>query len=119
MTTWVSMGHDYAYTDVSVTTLSDAVDMIGYSIVRIEMPSAWTAASLTFQVSADNVTFVNAYLDGAEYTKTVSTSQGIGFVPADAMLFQRYIKIRSGTADTPVTQTAARTLRIVGVKIID
>lgn len=40
MTTWVSMGHDYAYTDVSVTTLSDAVDMIGYSIVRIEMPSA-------------------------------------------------------------------------------
>ncbi len=122
-TTWTAIGNGYAYADVSIASggnITSEIDMIGYSLLRVEMPAAWDAANLTFQVGAVSGSLVDHYLDGMEYTKTsAAASRSVGFTPADSMLFQRYIKIRSGTAGTPVTQTAARTLRIVGVKIID
>lgn len=75
------------------------------------MPSSWTAADLTFQVSTDNgTTYQNVYEeDGSEYVVTADASRFIaitGLPRVDA------IKVRSGTSGTAVAQGAARTLTL-------
>lgn len=79
-------------------------------LVRISTPAAWTAANLTFQVSADGATWVNLYdASGNEYTVTAAASRGI-IIPLSDFLGVRYIAIRSGTSAVPVPQGAQRDL---------
>lgn len=93
-------------------SLSDAVDLGGRKLVAIDMPASWTAASLTFQASVDGVTFDNVYdgateralIVGASYYSALNIGDWVGF---------RHLKIRSGTAGTPVNQGGARTLTLV------
>lgn len=98
-------------------SLSQAIENIGLgaasALVGIEMPAAWTAANLTFQVSFDGDTYKDLYdKDGNEVTVTAAASRYIGLIPS---LFAgiRHLKVRSGTSGTPVNQGAARTLRLV------
>jgi len=107
-----------AVTIASGSSLTAAIDMQGYALLRIDLPGAWTAASLTFQVSVDGTNYVNLYKDGSEYTKSeAAASCGVAINPADAVLLHRYLKIRSGTAASPVNQQAARTLTLVAAPI--
>lgn len=98
--------------------LSPAVDLGEESLAAIQMPAAWTAAALTFQVSADGVTYQSMYDSGnAEVTIAsagVVASRFITFVATlvDAFRAVRYLKVRSGVAATPVQQAAARTLQL-------
>ena len=94
--------------------LSGAVDTDNGQPIGIAMPAAWDAANLTFQVSHDGgTTFNNLYdKDGTEYTVTASTSRYIILPPADFAGITHF-KIRSGTAATPVTQTAARSIPVL------
>ena len=79
----------------------------------IVMPAAWTAANLTFQVSEDGVTYNNLYdQDGNEITATAAASRYIVMTPEN-FWGQHWIKVRSGTAGTPVNQGAARTVKLV------
>jgi hypothetical protein len=97
-------------------SLSNAVDLLGYDFVALEFPSAWTAASVTFQTSEDGVTFNDVYT----YTNTEATMTGAAasrWVVLDSTLvglFGRYVKIRSGTAAAAVNQAAERTVRVIG-----
>jgi len=91
--------------------LSAAVDLSGLVAVGIQMPAAWDTANLTFQGSPDGVTYTNVYKDGAEYVVVAAISQWLILEPADFAGI-RYLKVRSGTSGTPVTQTAARTLKL-------
>lgn len=95
-------------------SLSDAVDIgQGAAVVRIGMPTAWTAAVLTLSVSDDNVTYRNLYdRNGNEYTLQAGTARSIIVPPADTY-GSRYLKVRSGTSGTPVTQATAQTLRVL------
>jgi hypothetical protein len=95
------------------TGLSTPADLGGCSAVRIGMPAAWTAASLTFQVSVDGVSYANLYKsDGTEYSVSAAASREILLSPADFAGI-RFLKVRSGTSGTPVTQlTADRILTI-------
>ena len=95
-------------------SLSGAVDLNNAHLVGIVMPSGWTAASLTFQVSRDGgVTFADYYSATAEYeVTTAAASRSIGFAPADFAGVDA-IKVRSGTSGTPVNQGAARVLTLV------
>ena len=53
-----------AATIAASASLSDVVRLPpGHVLVGIVMPATWTAADLTFQFSADNVTYQNAYED--------------------------------------------------------
>ena len=46
----------YALIDISdSTTVSLAVDLLGYQLVGVVVPTGWEAANVTFQVSVDGV----------------------------------------------------------------
>ena len=79
----------------------------------ILMPSAWTTAGLTFQVSVDGTTFFNLYDDsGAEVSVSTAANRAV-YIPAAYFWGMRFLKVRSGTAAAPVNQGAARTLQVV------
>jgi len=94
------------------TSLSAAVELGGHSVERIIMPAAWDAADLTFQISDDGgTTFQNVYWDwGAEMVVDAAASYTIELSPFVKLSNLDQLKVRSGTAGTPVVQTAARTI---------
>jgi hypothetical protein len=94
------------------SSLSSAVEIRGGLPAVIEMPAAWDAANLTFQTSGDGTNFFNLYDEtGNEVSVTASTSRRIRLEPSQWAGINQ-LKIRSGTAGTPVVQTVARTLYI-------
>lgn len=82
--------------------------------IGVMIPSAWETANLTFQGSLDGVTFENLYDDaGNEVVATVDDSRAValntkylGLAPFEM------VKIRSGTAQTPVVQGIAAAERV-------
>lgn len=97
----------------SGASLSGTIDLDAgrRTLVGIQMPSAWTAASLTFAVSHDGETFVPLWFNGAEYTLTqVAASRGHSLEPT-ALAGWPFVRIRSGTSGTPVNQGAERTIK--------
>lgn len=97
-------------------SLSGALDTKGMTVVGFEMSAAWTAAGLSFQGSDDNSTFGNVYDSAGEVTIASASVVASGRLIIDATRLVgmgRYIKVRSGTAGTPVNQGAARTLGIL------
>ncbi|CAK0744728.1 conserved hypothetical protein [Gammaproteobacteria bacterium] len=98
-------------------SLSDAIATDGAAVVGIVMPAAWTAANLTFQCSADDVTFANLYDElGTEKTVTASTSRYIYLNPADFSGCDS-LKVRSGTAGSAVNQGGDRSIVFVLIKL--
>ena len=100
----------------AAASLSEAVDLEYTTLVAVIMPSAWTAADLTFQVSYNNVTFVDLYdAIGAEVALVVDASRCVS-IPAISNTVPpvRYLKVRSGPSVAPVTQAAARVIALVG-----
>jgi hypothetical protein len=85
-------------------------------LAAIQMPAAWTDASLTFAVSADGTTYSPLYFAGSEYTVEAAggavASGGIALEPRVFAAWP-YVKIRSGTAASAVNQGAARTLTVL------
>lgn len=87
--------------------------------VAIMFPATWTAANLTFQARPDGGdTYGNVY-DASAVELTVGGAAG-RFIVLPPMSFTgiKYLKIRSGTAGSPVNQAAERTLQLV-VKPLD
>jgi hypothetical protein len=94
-------------------SLSAAADLGQKTLVGIEMPAGWTAANLTFQVSDDNVTYNDIYDNaGIELTMIAAASRYIIATPAN-WIGVRYVKVRSGTAGSPVNQGAARDIKLI------
>jgi hypothetical protein len=105
----------YETTEIeSGKSLSDAIELDpAHYAFAIGMPAAWTAANLTFQVSHDGATWKNLYDDeGNEVTVTAAASRMIRLYPEEWSAF-KYLKIRSGTSGSPVTQAADRTIGIL------
>lgn len=96
-------------------SLSGIVNCGGLDVVGIQMPTGWTAASISFQVSHDGVTFQDVYDDaGAEVTITAAASRYLSLVTALKRLGGvRFLKVRSGATGAAVNQGAERTIRIV------
>lgn len=80
--------------------------------VAIIMPATWATAALTFQFSFDNETYYNVYSSGSEYSVAGDDAQCV-VLDYTKFLGVNYIKIRSGTASSPVNQTANRTLQVL------
>ena len=101
-------------------SLSTEVDLEDYQLCAIEMPSAWDAATLTFQGSSTSGgTFKDIKSNGLEVTEpgsNLTASAGvINAIDVNAMALApiRYLKIRSGTSGSAVNQTANRTLTLI------
>ena len=85
-------------------------------LAAIQMPAAWTEASLTFAVSADGTTFSPLYFNGSEYTvEAAGGAVASGAIALEPRVFAAwpYVKVRSGTSGTAVNQAAARVLTVL------
>lgn len=98
-------------------SLSGSVYLVDQPIVAIQMPATWTTADLTFQGSNDGTNFFDVYnMSGDEYLVTAAANRYIVLSPFEFQ-WARYVKIRSGTTGTPVTQGGARTITLVTRKV--
>lgn len=88
-------------------SLSPEVPLGAKTLVGVAMPAAWTAASITFQVSPDGGTTWLDLVDssGSEVAITASANQ---FVQIDPAVWRgiNMVKVRSGTSSAPVNQGA-------------
>jgi hypothetical protein len=115
---WTPIGTNSEFVTDTVTIpsigsiMAAGILMRPFVLQRIQMPAAWTAAGLTFQVSVDNSTYVDLYIGGSETSFNADVDRGIGIDMDDALKMGPYLKIRSGTAGTPVNQAAERTLTL-------
>lgn len=94
------------------TFATSGLNLAGLIPTGILMPSAWTAAALTAQVSADNATWSDLFdRNGIEVTFQAAASRYIVIEPSlltGTLLF----RLRSGTSAVPVNQAADRDLTI-------
>lgn len=101
-------------TIASGASLSGAVDCgEGWAPVGIGMPTAWTAADLSFQVSEDGATWREMMIDA----KSAAASGYVPLSPAN-WCGVRYLKVRSGTSGTPVNQAAERVLTVRTARLV-
>ena len=97
------------FTIANGASLSASVQVNGERIQVVEMPSAWTAAGLSFQGSPDNSNFFDLWDETGEFTLAVDASRRIQ-INSDTLSQQAYLKVRSGTSAAPVNQGAERKL---------
>ncbi len=99
------------------TSLSAAVNLGGLELVGVAMPAAWTAASLTFAGLAADGTYGKIQNEaGTELTITSPGAQlyiALSQAVTGVVRGLGSIKVRSGTAGTPVNQGADRTLWLI------
>jgi len=111
---------EVAVTILNAASLSAAVELHGADILRINMPAAWTAADLTFQLSDDGGGnwYGNVYWDwGPEMVIDADVDMSIELSPFVGLHNIDRIKVRSGTAGVPVAQGDDRVITlIVGAK---
>lgn len=100
------------------TALSNIQKIGDYTVVGIQIPSAWTAADISFkgatptsQEIADPTTLFDLY-DGNTELKYTPVASGLILVPPVLFIAPVYIQIRSGVTALPVNQAAARTIRV-------
>ena len=98
-------------------SLSGAVNLKGFVIVGIIVPTGWTAANITLKASRDGGnTYYPVFDDsGNEVVITVTSTGGYYITLAN---FQKvsglnYIKVQSGTNASNVTQTSQMVLTLV------
>lgn len=84
---------------------------------KLYLPSTWSASatSLTVQVSADNATFSNLYRadTGSEYTLSGASASRCLLLNGNDLIGVHYIRFRSGTSASPVSQSGSVVLTVV------
>ncbi|HWL80112.1 MAG TPA: hypothetical protein VNR89_04105 [Roseomonas sp.] len=79
-------------------------------LLSILMPSAWDAAALTLQASADGAAWFNVF-DQSGMEVSIQASAGrLILLDIRLPLGLPLVRFRSGTSAAPVVQSAARTL---------
>lgn len=113
------LGSVLAATISSGGTVSTTIDMSRYVLAAIVMPSAWTTAAITFLAAArKGDTFVPVYDDaGTEVTIPSTVALPDRIIVNKAVLEQlaglTYLRLRSGTNASPVSQAADRTIYLL------
>lgn len=116
LTTTIASGQSLSGSvDLNVTTDSNG-GSLGFDrrLFGIIIPSSFTGTSISFQASSDNgVTWNNIYdALGSEYYITVAASR---YIPVDPTPFSAVsmIRVRSGTAASPTTEAADRSIKLI------
>jgi len=95
--------------------LSQAMYLGHGVLVGIQMPAAWDAANLSFQASADGITYQDVYdFQGAEVVVQAAAAR---FVTIDEFQGAPWIKVRSGTTGSHVNQTLDSALILIVQKL--
>jgi len=97
-------------------SISGAIDTRLRQLVGLQMPAAWSTASLTFDGSFDGTTYVPIHHGAGAYTINAAAgaaaSLGVSLDP-EAFAPWPYVKIRSGVIGTYVNQGAERTIQVL------
>jgi hypothetical protein len=94
------------------TALSAPVGIGESQLHGILLPSVWTTANLTFQVSVDGTNFFELYDDaGNEITVNAAASRYCALDPTRWRSIYSLI-VRSGTSASPVNQVAQATITL-------
>lgn len=107
------MYSSFTATIANGASLSDTIAVPqGMEVCGIQMPSAWTAAVLSFQAATQSTgTFADVYdALGNELSSAASTSRVIAIDAGPDGLSYPFLKIRSGLTAAAVNQGAARSL---------
>ena len=108
------------FTIASGATVSDAIDISGFQLVALEIPSNFDGTTITFQAAEVSSvgqtgrawgTYYAVYAaDGTQYTITTAASRRVQISPAD-LLGVKSLKLVAGTAqatdDTIITAVVA------------
>lgn len=108
----------FTCTIASGASLSDAINLRGYTPMVLIMPATWTAASVSFQLSSDGTTFGDLYyistLAVTEYAITSPAANYQIVLPPEVFFTgATHLKVRSGTTGSAVAQGGARTMTLV------
>lgn len=95
------------------TSLSGALDVADYTVVGVITDSAWDTAAITFQASADGTNFFSLFNAGTEISFAAATASSYHIIDPALMLGVRAIKVRSGTAGTPVNQVGDAVVTVI------
>jgi hypothetical protein len=97
------------------TALSNAVQIGGSPVVRLLMPALWDyAGGISFQCSPDGVTFRDLFdIEGGELVMRVAPGVEVWLGTSRFAITNTYLKIRSGTRQQPINQTADRTFQLI------
>lgn len=80
-------------------TVSNGIDLGELAVVGLITPAALTSVAITFQASADNMTYNQVTTrDATVYSVTVSASKHVVIPPAD-LCGIRWIKVVGGSAE--------------------
>ena len=93
-------------------SLSDAIDCSDSNVLNIAIGDWDPIAVLSFQISADNVTYYDLFWEnGQEIVMTIwpNTAYVVTGAWRESI---RWMKIRSGVRGNPIPQTEARTIRL-------
>jgi len=93
-------------------SLSAPVDTANGITAALIMPADFEPANLTFQISADGITFADLF-DGYGNEVMMACRPGTGVRVKDGIGSTLHLKIRSGTRDHPVPQSADRTFTVI------
>jgi hypothetical protein len=106
--------HSYPATIAAGQSLSGPVATGVDTLVGLSMPAAWTAASITFQVSPDGGTTWQELYDGAGNEITITSAAG-QFIQMTSYLWRgmNMFRLRSGTSVAPVVQVAAAVITLI------
>jgi hypothetical protein len=94
-----NISYDTTATIASGASTSAAVDLNGYTLVGLVMPSAFTGTTMTFTMSPNDGTYVSiTNAGGTALSATVAASKCILFTPGD-FVGVRFIKLVSGSSE--------------------
>lgn len=95
-------------------SLSAGVAIGAQRVVGLSMPAVWDAAVVTVQASLDDGANFAESLDSAGNPVQIAAGAG-QFIALTTELWSavNFLKLRSGTAAVPVTQSADRTLQLI------
>lgn len=101
-------------------SLSAAGSLVGYDLVGILTPVAWTAAAITFAVAYDGAagaTFYGLYNVDGEVTiasgSVPTAARKLFALDPQNFLFAQQIKVRSGPEASAVAQGGSRTATLL------
>jgi hypothetical protein len=97
-------------------SVSGSIDLAATALIGFIAPSEWTAAAMQIEVSTDNSTWATVVQDqygSATGNYSAITAAAAYAVDAVGLLPYRYVRLRSGSAASPVNQGADRAFTLI------